>query len=73
VRASSRPVRRHCVSGYTIDDPQVVCMLGKRHDLAAKAQHINYPEFVKRMAKSLRIQRKKHGMRKDSYVGDGAD
>jgi hypothetical protein len=48
-------------------------MLGKRHDLAAKAQHINYPEFVKRMAKSLRIQRKKHGMRKDSYVGDGAD
>lgn len=48
-------------------------MLSKTHDLAAKAAHINYPEFVKRMAKSLRLQRKRHGMRKDSYVGDGTD
>ena len=48
-------------------------MLGKKGDLAAKAEHIYYPEFVKRMARSLRIQRKKHGMRKDSYVGDGTD
>ena len=38
-------------------------MLGKKGDLAAKAEHISYPEFVKRMARSLRIQRKKHGMR----------
>jgi hypothetical protein len=60
-------------SGFSLDDPEVVCMLSKTHDLAAKAAHINYPEFVKRMAKSLRLQRKRHGMRKDSYVGDGTD
>ena len=48
-------------------------MLSHKHDLAAKAAHIDYPEFVKRMAKSLRIRRKKHGMRKDSYTGDGTD
>lgn len=60
-------------SGFSLDDAEVVCMLGKKGDLAAKAEHISYPEFVKRMARSLRIQRKKHGMRKDSYVGDGTD
>ena len=38
-------------TGYALDDPQVVCMLGSKHDLAAKAQHISYPEFVRRMAK----------------------
>ena len=48
-------------------------MLAKKGDLASKAVHITYPEFVKRMAKSLRLQRKKHGLRKDSYVGDGTD
>ena len=61
------------LSGFSPDDPQVVCMLSNQHDLAAKAAHIDYPEFVKRMAKSLRIQRRRHGMRKDSYVGDGTD
>ena len=48
-------------------------MVSKNSDLAAKAQHISYPEFVRRMAKSLRICRKKHGLRKDSYLGDGCD
>lgn len=48
-------------------------MLSKKHDLAAKAVHIDYQEFVKRMAKSLRLMRKFHGMRNDSYTGDGTD